>query len=247
MPDKKNELVARQDEDLPDFLREETNVEGTEDIAREDVLMPRLAIAQGLSPQINKTKPEFIKGLELGQMFNTLTHEIYGEGPLRFWIVRRDKPRFIEFKPMEEGGGIVDYNVPANDPRTKFGRDGELPVATKFYDYIIVLESGEMLAMSCKGTSLKAAQYLNSLIKARNQAVYAGNYTVRIAGASNDKGDYFVFLFENEEKPNNWCTEEEYAVRAKMFAATKDKVIEIEREPGEDDIVDGEVVEPTEM
>jgi hypothetical protein len=116
---------------------------GTENIGLDEVRLPRLAIAQGLSPQIASDHP--VPGLKLYDMFNDLTNEIYGRGPIYFVPVRRDV-RFIEFVPREEGGGVRDLNVPPHDERTKWTDTVENgvkvrvpPVATKSVEFVILM------------------------------------------------------------------------------------------------------------
>ena len=93
---------------------------GSDNIRADEIPCHRLAIAQGLSPQITPGDLLHIKGLELFDMFNDLTAENYGKGPLTFVPLRRDV-RHIEFIPRSEGGGIVDLDVPFGDPRLEWG------------------------------------------------------------------------------------------------------------------------------
>lgn len=205
MANKEEELVALGTQGIemtrPDFM-EESN-EGLENISQEDMQMPRLALAQKMSPEIDEGDPKYIDGLKNGDMFNGLTKQVFGKGPLQFVVLRADKPRGVEFIPREEGGGIKDPNVPLDDPRMQFGPNGEKPVATKFYDFIIVLLpigediSTRLVALSFKSTGLKTAKELNTLIRLRNRAVYAGVYTLTAREESNQHGKYFVYKVAN--------------------------------------------------
>src|SRR5579872_451725 len=143
-------LVPKGLEDLVTLDRPEGKDEGllgSEGIGREDILLPRVGLAQKTSPEIDPTQVgKYIEGLQFTDMFNSLTKQPYGKGPLHFVIIRRDNPRFIEFNPLEQGGGIKDMNVPAGDPRALFttGPNGERvkPAATMFYDFIVLLLTG---------------------------------------------------------------------------------------------------------
>lgn len=215
---------------LPDFI-EAGDTSGTEDIGKEDLTMPRLAIAQGLSPQLVKTDPSFIPELRLGNMFNTLTGQVYGDGPLRFSVVRRDPPRWIEF---DEDRNMVDPSVPPGDPRTlwRTGDEGERlpPIATQFYDFIIVLmDTGEPLALSCSRTAIAAAKRLNGLIKFRVPPIpiYAGAYEVSTGMESNDLGQYGVYAIRNAGIVKNAV---DYQYVKGVFNSLKNTVINIQRE-----------------
>ena len=181
---------------------------GTEDIALNEVRLPRLAIAQGLSPQIASDTP--IENLKLYEMFNDLTNTIYGRGPLHFIPCLR-QVRYIEFKPREEGGGVLDIDVPANDPRTEWTKDKEgervPPRATKFTDFVVLLlregVNPEPIVLSIKDTNKHnraAAVKLNSFIKLRNDAIYGGIYTVSSKPEKNDSGTFGVFVVDNAGK-----------------------------------------------
>lgn len=181
---------------------------GTEDIGANDIRLPRLAIAQGLSHQITPGDSQYINGLTMFDMFNDLTEEIYGKGPITFVPIRRDIRR-IEFTPRSEGGGMVDPDVPANDPRLKFTvqPDGtrKPPVATTFVEFVVLLlRAGrlpEPVVMSIKGTNKhnrRASDQLTTFIKLRGTAIYSGLYTVdTTVPAKNDKGTFGVPTIKN--------------------------------------------------
>ena len=73
---KENDQLAT----LPEHLRSEFgNKAGKENVGREDMLIPRLAIAQSLSPQLKKSNEAYIPDLEPGQFFNSVNGEVYGD------------------------------------------------------------------------------------------------------------------------------------------------------------------------
>lgn len=217
----------------PDYIPKDTS--GTEHITKDDLIMPRISIAQGLSPQILEDDPAYIEGLKLGQMFNTITKHIYGRGPLEFCVIRADRPRGVEFIPLKEGGGVKDFDVPLDDPRMQFtdGPEGERlkPVATKFYDFLVVLlPSKEMAALSFKSTGLKVAKELNSLIKLRGTALYTGKYELSSATETNAAGTYGVYRVKNA----GWVDNETFQWAKAAFETMKDKEVIIEREQAEE-------------
>lgn len=220
--------------------------QGTEDMTRDDLQLPRLALAQGLSPQMISSKPEYLEDLKLGQAFNDLTNKIYGNGPWDVAVIRRDPPRHVQFRPREEGGGVIDPNVPPNDPRCQFGPKGEKPVATKFYDYVLVfLDTREMIALSFKSTGIKIAKKFNTLIKLRGPIpLFMGKYTFRTVLVDGPKGSYTQLQITN----NGYVTDNELlSFLAAQFDAVKDKPVAFDREPGEDDDVDSPPDAPSEM
>lgn len=175
---------------------------GTENIHADEIRLPRLAIAQGLSDQMMPDNSLYIEGLKLFDMFNDLTSEIYGRGPVRFIPIRRDVRR-IEFVPRSEGGGIVDMNVPAGDPRLKWANDengrGIPPAATTFDEYVVMLlvpgKPAEPIVISIKHTNKfnrRAASSFLAYVKIRNTPLYSGIYTIASKAEKNDKGTFAV-------------------------------------------------------
>lgn len=210
--------------------------QGTEHIEKSDIELPRLALAQQMSPQLAEGDPKFIDDLKIGDMFNSLTRHIYGRGPLTFAIVRADRPRYIEFFPRSAGGGVKDMNVPPGDPRTQFSQDENgnplKPVATKYYDYVLMsLETKEIIALSLKSSGLKVARALNTLMKLRNAPCYAGAYTVTAAMDRNQKGTFAVYRIQNA----GWITDENlYKHAEKMYQSLSNKTLKIDRDTDED-------------
>ena len=240
-----NSLVSSRPAFLPD------SAEGTEHITQQDLRVPRLSIAQGLSDQIKPNHAKYIDGLKLGQLFNDVTGQIYGAGPLEFFIVRADPPRYVEFRDRKEGGGIIDLNVPPSDPRTQFTTnekgEREKPRAMMFYDYVICLwPSREVIALSLKSSGIKHAKALNGLIKLRNAPVWSGKYTVEVKEEPSPNGPFPNYAIRNAGTQTNplagWVANEEDAAYLKqLFNTLKDKNLVIEREPGDDnDIAAGQ-------
>lgn len=219
----------------PDFIPKAA--EGTEHLTKEDIRLPRLSIAQGLSPQVTRGNAKFIQGLSIGDLFNDLTGQIYQQ-PLEFFVVRADPPRWIEFIPREQGGGVKDLNVQPGDPRTfpRRGPNNEFlqPIATQFYDYVIMLwPSQELIALSMKSTALKVARSFNGLISIRNAPIYTGKYRLTTAQEKNAKGEWPQFVIVNAGWVDN---QEQFNVLKRMFDTLKTKNLVIDREPGDDDI-----------
>lgn len=232
----KKDALARVETSLerPDWLKA-GDTRGSEHLQKADVRIPRICIAQGLSPQIKEEEASYIPDLKSGQLFNDLTEQIYGKGPLYFAIVRADKPRGMELRPRKEGGGIIDPNVPLDDPRMQWEGD-QLPRATKFYDYIIILfhgadKAGEMVALSFKSTGISTAKQLNGLIQIRNAPLFSGMYSVGVASRTNQKGTFYVYSVKNAGFIGDRAV---YEHLEKVFDDIKDTEFEIAREaPGE--------------
>jgi hypothetical protein len=183
-----------------------SDVRGKENISREDVTLPRLAICQSTSPE---GKPDetakYIDGLKEGDLFNSLLQTNYGRGPVTVALIDLQK-RALEFERGPDGKQtktIIDWNVRWDDPRCEFstGPNGARipPQATRFYDYIaIVVETGEPVVISMSKSKVPVAKKLNSLIGCRPGALWAGLYKIGVSREKSKKdGDpYFNYTVQ---------------------------------------------------
>jgi hypothetical protein len=203
---------------------------GLETIGKEDMLVPRLALAQALSPEVTKGDPKQIEGLQSGDLFNSVTKTKYGAGPIYVQIVRKDALRAMEFVPLDDGGGVKDPNVPLNDDRLKWGSNGEKPKATLFRDYLAVIlptaenPNRELIALSFKSSGIKVAKQLNGLIATRNMPIFAGRYSITTKTELKPK-PHQVFVIENAD----WVDELDYRLGEELWAAMKDADVVIDR------------------
>lgn len=182
---------------LPEYLRGKVgNQAGLEEVGQEDVLIPRLCIAQAMSHEVTEGDPKFIKDLRPGQFFNSLTQKIYGKKvilvPLFFFH------QFIEFIPKEQGGGIAaQYKNRADVPPQDLEFiDGQKPAVTEFKNEMSLLIDGETgayepLVVSFKSTGMNAAKKWNSLMRQTNLPAYARSYVLEITNEKNTKGAWF--------------------------------------------------------
>jgi hypothetical protein len=226
---------------------------GSEGIGRDDVLMPRLAIAQKMSPEIDPTVERYIEGLQFTDLYHSLSKKNFGKGPVFFVILRRDDPRWIEFNPLSQGGGIKDRNERSGDPRTKFGPNGEKPVATEFHDFICLLLNDfdptdpmqNVVALSLKSSGLKAAKHLNLLIEMRGQKLICKGVYKLTTGSATDKktqGVYAIYKIENA----GWLTPDSSIEKLAidMFDAWKDRKVVVDDDQFVDpDAFDAEKIE----
>lgn len=222
-------------EPAPDYLKDDQR-EGLETITRKDMTIPRLALAQALSPQVTEGDPNMIPGLKPGDLFNPVTRQNYGQR-VEFQVVHKDKPRAMLFRSIDEGGGVVDPDVPLNSPLLKWGNSGDKkadkPKATLFYDYVaVLLPSRELIALSFKSSGIKAAKALAGLIAFRNKSIYAGKY-VMTTGTELKPKPHKVYLVDN----CGWASAEDVAYGKTLYESLKglDTVSMIDRGEGEGD------------
>jgi hypothetical protein len=92
--------VAEYNEDFEQYAGE-----GMENVGARDVLIPRLAVLQALSPQTKKQRAEYIEGAKEGLICDVGTRDLIGE-KLHFLPAMYNKV-WVEWAPRDTGRGIV--------------------------------------------------------------------------------------------------------------------------------------------
>ncbi len=191
-----------------DHLKDlEQDGKGFEDLNLETSAIPFIKILQDLSPQLKKSKPEYVAEAEAGMIFNNVTEKIY-EQPLKF-VVGKFERYFIEWKPNR--GSFVAAHSPelirqkANEydyddrGRMIHGKTGNHFSDTYVY-YVLLpdhLDEGVNI-ISMSSTQLKEAKRLNRNLTTtmipgtKNKAMpYYMIWNLETVEMSNDRGEWF--------------------------------------------------------
>ena len=209
---------------LPAFV-DPSDRRGADNITGDDIRLPRLSLAQALSPEVLKGDPKRIDGLESGDIFSNLLQTNYKSGPVNVVVVRRETPRAMEFYPKgsKEGQGIKDRSVPLDDPRTKFSQDGTPPVATVFHEYVAFdAETREPFILSFKSTSSGAARALNTFLSLRKGPAFATTFKISAASKTYDEGPCFVFTVQ----PGGPVDQATFDYAAEMYESLKGREVQ---------------------
>lgn len=83
-----------------DAFFDESLDSGFEGLDQEDIALPRLSILQGLSPQVNKRKDEYIEGAEIGDIVNLGVGKIL-PNPYKIVVAKYER-RYVEWSPRDE-------------------------------------------------------------------------------------------------------------------------------------------------
>jgi hypothetical protein len=244
---------------IPEHLQKfaGTGATGLENLSNEDFIMPRLAIAQSMSPQRQKNDPLFIKGLEEGQFFNTLSQKIYGESvrvvPLyafksRIFFPARgsndpilcstnkidEDKRLVEGRITPEGCDICPHSQFLSTPRP----DGSTrPDCTLFYNYIVAVPLNgvfEPMALSLKSKMIKPAKVFNTKMRIRNMPGFTMLFDIRTVAEKAPKGTFYNLVVE----PAGDVTAEEVAQTHKLFEALYGREHKIDLRGSDEDFGD---------
>ena len=198
---------------LDDIL--ETAGEGV-DYETSELQIPFIRVIQALSPQIKKSDAAFIKGAEQGDLFNTVTGEVWkGEEGINV-IPCYQETKHLEFTPRDQGGGFVG-ELPAGDPNilktTRQGAKETLPSSNELVKsdqhYCMVLNkdgSAQPAIVDMKSTQLKISRRWKTQIAMqkipdkngvmRTPALFATIWNLKTVEESNDMGTWYNYTVE---------------------------------------------------
>lgn len=188
--------------DLPSYLQGVDDNLGKENLTANDLELPRLAIAQALSKVCNPRDPAHIEGIKQGDIYNTLTHEVYGdhvdvvpilyrkvyfvvgagEGADRPFYGQFDDERAAIAEAQEHEDGKIEeaaLNLVLVIPQ---GADAEADPAT-FEQALIYMTS----------SAWKAARKWNSLVRLSRGPRFARAYRLHSTPVDGKKGFYYTW------------------------------------------------------
>lgn len=212
----------------PEFLQKaEGQVpRGMDEMESKDWVLPRLSLCQSTSPQKNKNDHRYIPRLTEGNLFNSLTKQIYGEKvtvtPLFFF-----KTRWM-FRDFDEGGGILcqapdgkscQLNHGGPCLHSNWGPSGEPPECNEFYNYPCLLHpSRDIVVVSLKSSGLKAAKAWNSLMRLRRADTFAGIYDIEVKQVTGKQQNaYFTYEVQNSPVNDGWVDNDTFKFAEEMY------------------------------
>jgi|TARA_R110001583_G_scaffold155716_1_gene307378 hypothetical protein len=182
---------------------------GLENVTPEDLIIPQLKIAQKTNKEVDENDGAYITGLQVGDIMNNITGEIYRSDKGIAVIPIAYKRVFLEFRTRDEGGGFIALHenpgILSETTRTK-GLD-LLPsgnyIQTTANHYVLLIEDGKavpvMIAMS--STQLKKSRrWLANMTSIRMTKQDGGSYTppsyshtyqMTTVPEKNDKGSWY--------------------------------------------------------
>ena len=215
----------------PDYIPKSRR--GFEDTTQTDIMIPRLALAQALSPQVTDGDPNRIDGLKVGDLFNSVTKQAYGREVV-VQLLRKMPLRAMEFNPIDDGGGVKDPNVPLDDDRCKWHGDDK-PVATVFRDFLaVILPQREMIALSFKSSGITAAKNLWGLATMAGRDCFAVRLKIT-TGVKLTPKPHQIFKVEQD----GWVSASDFKLGEDQYEAVQTISAEAierkaEREPGDE-------------
>lgn len=183
---------------------------GLEEVTSRDVLIPRLSILQGLSPQVNKRDSAYIEGAEVGMIADVGTGEIFPHG-VSFLPVKFVK-QFLEWAPRNTNKGLVNvhHNVAILDScqRTEKGQY-ELPnknyisETAQFFGFNLTANRRRCFVPMASSQLKKARKWMTLATELKlkradgseyNPALFYRTYNLSTAEETNAEGKWFGWV-----------------------------------------------------
>ena len=201
----KKEVAKRDETAVADFNFEGMGT-GLENVTAADIIIPRITILQGLSPQLVKTKPEYDKDAKVGDIYDVGLQENFGES-IVFLPVHFMK-QWLEWAPRNSGKGLCGiHNTPtildeceANEKGKPVLPSGNYIAETAQFFGFNLSANGRRSFLPMASTQLKKARRLLTLatnMKLTNSAgheytppLFYRTYVLGTVGESNAEGDW---------------------------------------------------------
>ena len=218
--------VAAQASNLPATINMQEDSElGRGNMSAQDMAIPYITILQALSPQVKKG-PNKIPDAEEGDIFNTVSQEVWGGNEGIRVVPCAFNRQYVEWQQRESGGGWVashnDDSILNKCNRNDRGQDvlpnGNLIVMTN-YHYCLLLDDNEnivdraVIAMS--STQLKKSRRWNSMMTSImvpgkdgnfNPPMFSHQYHLSTEHEDNSKGDWYGWIISNKGMLTNAAT-----------------------------------------
>ncbi len=85
---------------------------GMENVGTNDIAIPFLGIIQKDSKQLDKAEANYIEGAVEGDLFNTVTNELFGDGKVVYFVACCKERTYVEWIPFGDGGGFCGQHEP---------------------------------------------------------------------------------------------------------------------------------------
>lgn len=211
---------------IPKHLQQHVgSTTGQEEVSADDLAVPRISLVQALTPARDKSSDAYIEGLEEGDVYNTLTEDIYGKEITCIPCYYRREYQIWKKKRSGSGGFYGSYDEGAEAAKQlkveEADRDlqGQLEVMEVPVFFVLVVTPDGLIeaVVSMPRTKAKIAKRWNSLIRLTQMPSFASLYTLSSVNDENDQGKFFNFAV----KGDGYASETQFAAGEKLYEAVK--------------------------
>jgi hypothetical protein len=227
-------LVEGVQEQMPEWLKKGNA--GSEEVGSKDMILPRVDVIQALSPQIKKSDASFIPGAEQGQIFNTVTGQIYGSSVTFVPVLFRKE--WVVWKLKSAGGGFCGaFQTQQEAEQVRLAMpnpDDHEAVETHQHFAMLLTDHGpEEAVFSMSKSKLKVSRALNTLIQIAGVDRFAKAYRLDAVEATSDKGDFWSY----KAHPVGFVSKELYERGQNLYDMIKAGAAGVDRSQDEPTVV----------
>lgn len=200
----KNEVAKKAEtaialNEMPEYLKGlQDNQMGNEEVGKDDLVIPRLAVIQAISPELDKSDPSYIPGAEVGMLFNTLTKELMSE--IDVVSVMFTKP-YLMWRDRKKGGGFggqYDSVEEADEARSQQETPAEWGITDTPTNLCLAIpkDGGRLyeIAIPLPKSKAKISRQWNSTIRLYGGPRFSRIYRITAVDDKNNAGEKFQNL-----------------------------------------------------
>lgn len=255
MAAKKNEVALKEETavitaEMAELLGQDAGT-GFANVTAKDIAIPYYGILQALSPQV-KRGPAQIEGAKEGDIFNTVTMEVIPGDTGIFMIPCAFEKMWVEWKPRDEGGGLVKQHktdeilktCKPNDKGRMATPEGTEIVDTAYHYVLRVWEDNrfERAIISMTSTQLKKsrrwlAQQMNLQVPVNGKMINPPPFShmYHVTTQHEEKDNFSWFGWNIAAGPRMVSNLELYRIAKKFAQDVMAGVVEVAPPPPPDD------------
>ena len=195
-----------------DKMLEADSGAGLENFTTDDMQIPFVRILQALSPQLNKQDSLYIKGAEQGDIFNTVSQEIYKADEGVIIVPCYFEKKFLEFALRSTGGGFIKELSPTDNDINLTTREGTIEMLpsgnelVRTHQHLVIAKGSDgqsaPAVLDMKKTQLKVSRRWNTLKNGirlpsgKPMPIYGTAWKLGTVSESNDQGTWYNYKLD---------------------------------------------------
>jgi len=189
----------------PDYLCATGAGRGSEHVAIEDLVIPRLEVVQALSPAVKDGDPGFIQGARPGMLTNSVTRQLYGTEV--FVVPVHYTKQFLVWKERKAGGGFFGAFATPEDAKGRIatieGDKSQIMVIDTPQHLCLIVTDGkaEKIMIPMPRTKAKISRQWNTFVSLAGGDRFARVYRVGVQMQKNQKGDFYNYTIAQSGFP----------------------------------------------